>query len=193
MQQLIYQVRYALPLWLIGLLSDWWPDNRVTIRLRGGMCRPFFKRCGKRFTCARRVTFLNTPGIEIGENVYVATGAWIDGIGGVTIGDEVKISPYVVIASSSHCFRNGSVAQGGALAAPISVGRGSWIASHAILVGGTRIGNGCLVAGNAVVTRDVPDHMMVGGVPASIVGPVPERVPTHFARFTETAETTEGG
>jgi len=183
MRQLLYQLRYALPIWLVGFLTDWWPDNRITIRLRGAMYRPFLGRCGKRFTCARRVTFLHPHGLTIGANVYFATGGWIEGLGGVTIGDDVMFSPYVVITSSAHCFLNGSVAEGGSRTAPVSVGRGSWVASHAVLAAGARVGEGCLIGANAVVTREVPDHMMAGGVPAKVIGPVPERPPTHFSRF----------
>jgi acetyltransferase-like isoleucine patch superfamily enzyme len=181
--QLHYQLRYALPLWFVGVLTDWWPDNRITIRLRGALFRPFFKRCGRHFTLARRVTFLNMHGIEIGDTVYMATGAWIDGIGGVRIGDEVKISPYVVIASSSHCFKDGSVAKGGARSAPITIGSGTWLSSHVVVAAGAHVGCGCLIAGNAVVSRDIPDHSMAGGIPAKVLGPTPVREPTLFTRF----------
>jgi acetyltransferase-like isoleucine patch superfamily enzyme len=52
----------------------------------------------------------------------------------------------------------------------IHVGRGSWIASGAIVIGGVRIGEHAVVAAGAVVTKDVPDHAIVGGVPARIIG-----------------------
>ncbi|MFH0983851.1 MAG: acyltransferase [Planctomycetota bacterium] len=181
MHQLRYQLRYALPLWFVGLLTDWWPDNRVSIRIRGALCRPFFKRCGRHFTLARRVTFLNLNGIEIEDNVYIATGAWIDGMGGVRIGSHVKLSPYVVLASSSHVFQNGAV--NGSRAAPIVVGEGSWLSSHVIVAAGVTIGRGCLIAGNAAVVKSIPDHMMAGGVPAKVLGPVTENSPTVVSRF----------
>ncbi len=183
MRELLYQLRYALPVWFVGLLTDWWPDNRVTIRLRGMLFRPFFGRCGRRLTLARRITFLNVHGIAIGNHVYIATGAWIDGIGGVTIGDGVKISPYVVMASSSHCFKDGSVAGSGSRTAPISVGPGTWLSSHVVVAAGVTIGAGCLIAGNAAVSRDIPDGVMAGGIPARVLGPTPEREPNIFARF----------
>lgn len=183
MGELTYQLRYALPLWLFGLLTDWWPDNRITIRIRGALCSPFFKTCGQGLTLARRVTFLNIHGIEIGDDVYIATGAWIDGIGGVKIGDGVQISPYVVITSSTHCFKDGSVASGGSRRGPVAIGKGSWIASHVVIAAGTTIGQGCLIAGNAAVAGDVPDHMMAGGVPAKAIGPVPELPADVFHRF----------
>jgi acetyltransferase-like isoleucine patch superfamily enzyme len=182
MCELRYYFRYVFPLWALGVLTNWWFDNRITIRIRGALYRPLFKRCGRRFTLACRVTFLNVHNIEIGDNVYIATGTWIDGLGGVQIGDEVKISPYVVLASTSHCFRDGSVARGGSRTAPIVIGRGTWLAAHVVVSAGTRIGDGCLVAGNAAVVKDIPDGMMAGGVPARVLGPTPDTPGTVFAR-----------
>lgn len=186
MNQFWYQLRYALPIWLVGLLTDWWPDNRITIRMRGTLFRPFFKRCGRRFTLARRVTFLNVHGIEIGDNVYIATGAWIDGMGGVVVGNEVSISPYVVIASSTHCFRNGTCFRTGSWRATVHIGPGTWLSSHVVVAAGVTIGAGCLIAGNAAVSRDIPDGVMAGGIPARVLGPTPEREPNVFARFRQT-------
>jgi acetyltransferase-like isoleucine patch superfamily enzyme len=52
----------------------------------------------------------------------------------------------------------------------ITVGRGTWIASGAIVLGGVRIGENAIVAAGAIVTRDVPDFQIVGGVPAKSIG-----------------------
>lgn len=54
---------------------------------------------------------------------------------------------------------------------PIKIGRGSWLAAHAVVRAGVTIGSGVLVAGNAAVTKDVPDNVMVGGVSAKVIGP----------------------
>lgn len=156
----------------VGLLTNWWPDNRITIKIRGSMLRPFFGKCGRNFTVSRNVTFASPHKIEIGDNVYIATGAWLNGLGGLIIEDEVEISPYVVIDTCVHTFRDNSVRFGGSVIAPVRIGRGSWLASHALVRAGVTIGSGVLVAGNAAVAKDVPDNMMVGGVPAKIIGPV---------------------
>ena len=123
-KHLLFQIRYALPLWFVQLLTNWLPENRITIRIRGYLIRPFLGKCGKNLQIARNVTFLNSSGITIGDSVYIATGCWIDGIGGLTIEDEVKLSPYVVIATSSHCFKNDSVKLGGACRRPVKIGKG---------------------------------------------------------------------
>ncbi len=192
MSQFWYQLRYALPVWLVGLLTDWWPDNRYTIRVRAELLRPFLRRCGRKVRIGRRVTFLNVHRIEIGDHVGIATGAWIDGLGGVTIGSEVRISPYVVLASTTHCFCRDTSHAIGSWCGPIAIGHGAWLSSHAVVAAGVTIGAGCLIAGNAAVARDIPDGMMAGGVPARVLGPTPQREPNVFSRFDRRNEPSPG-
>jgi acetyltransferase-like isoleucine patch superfamily enzyme len=170
MHEIQYQIRYALPLWLISILSCWWPDNRITIRARGVLISLVLPDCGKNLTLGRDVTLLAADRLSVGDHVYLAKGTWINAIGGVKLGDEVVTSPYVIIASSNHGFRDGSVRFGGAHPAKISVGKGSWIGSHAVVTAGVAIGSGNLIGANAVVTKSTEDNAFVGGIPARIIG-----------------------
>jgi acetyltransferase-like isoleucine patch superfamily enzyme len=52
---------------------------------------------------------------------------------------------------------------------PITIGNGSWIGASATVLAGVSIGSGAVVAAGAVVTEDVPDDVVVAGVPARIV------------------------
>lgn len=182
LKEIAYQCRYAIPLWFVQFLTNWLPENRVTIRIRGGLVALFLGKCGKNLQLARNVTFLNVSGIEIGNDVYIATGCWIDGMGGLVIEDEVKISPFVVITTTSHCFKGNSVRFGGSHRTPARIGRGSWIASHVVISGAT-IGSGTIVGANAVVSRDLPDNVFAGGVPAKVIGPRIDKEPNLFSRF----------
>lgn len=49
------------------------------------------------------------------------------------------------------------------------IGNDVWIGSHALILGGIKIGNGAVIAAGAVVTKDVPPYAIVGGVPAKIL------------------------
>jgi acetyltransferase-like isoleucine patch superfamily enzyme len=182
-RQVLNQFRYKLPLWLAQCLTHWLPENRWTIRLRGMLVSPFLGHCGKNLTMARAVTFLTPSQIRIGDNVYIATGCWIEGIGGLVIDDEVLLSPYVVITTSSHCFKNNSARFGGALIAPVRIGRGSWLASHVTVAAGCSVGAGCIIGANAVVSKDVPDNVFAGGVPARVIGPRVDKEPMIFSRM----------
>ena len=165
-RELRLQFRYALPVWAAMLLTSWMPDNRISVRLRGMLLSPFFRKCGRNLTVGRDVTLLNTHQLEVGDHCYFAKGTWVNAMGGVELESEVITSPYVVIASSNHGFRDGSVRFGGAHVARITIGRGSWIASHAVITAGVSIGPGSLVGANAVVVNDVPANSVMGGVPA---------------------------
>ena len=65
---------------------------------------------------------------------------------------------------SSYPFKNRTPQKGG-----ITIGNDVWIGMNVIILNGVTIGNGVTVAAGAVVTTDVPDYCVVGGVPAKII------------------------
>jgi maltose O-acetyltransferase len=56
-----------------------------------------------------------------------------------------------------------------AKAAPVRIGNDVWIGGNVTILPGVTIGNNVVVAAGAVVTKDVPDNSLVGGVPARII------------------------
>ena len=168
-EEVKYQLRYALPLCLVCLLTNWWSDNAITIRIRGILFSWFLGKCGKNFTVGRDVTILDGDRLTVGDNVYFAKGSWLNATGGLEIEDEVMLGPYVVVATSKHSFKNGSVRFGGYRCMPVRIGRGSWLGAHVVVSGGVNIGRGNLIGANAVVTKDTPDNVLVGGVPAKVI------------------------
>lgn len=158
-----------LPLGFIGILTNWMPDGPISCCLRGWLSKPFFKKCGKNFQYGTHVHFVWPHAIEIGDNVYLAAGCWIIGGAGVTIEEEVIFGPYAIIAAGTHKFKHGSARFGGAKRSPVKIGRGSWVAAHAVITPGVTIGAGNLIAANAVVTKDTPDNVVAGGVPAKVI------------------------
>ncbi len=165
----LYQIRYGLPVWLILLSFSWFPDIGIATRIRGIIVSLFLPGRPKKFRIGRDVTLLSINRLYIGSNVYIAKGCWINAIGGVNIGNEVVLSPYVVIASSNHGFKFDSVQKGGAHLSPIVINIGSWIASHAVISAGVVVGKGNIVGANSVVTKNTPDNVLVAGVPAKII------------------------
>lgn len=169
-QELAYQFRYGIPVWIVTLLTSWLPDVGPAIRLRGFLVSLFLPGRPRYFALGRDVTLLSLSRLRIGSNVYIAKGCWLNAIGGITFDDEVVLGPYVVMSSTNHGFDEGSVQRGGAHPAPISVGWGSWIATHAVVTAGTSVGSGVVVAANSVVTKDTGNNEIVAGIPAVRIG-----------------------
>lgn len=169
--ELRYLVRYGIPVWLGLLLTNWLPDIGPIIKLRGFVVSVFLPGRPRGLTLGRDLTLLSIHKLRIGSRVYIAKGVWINAIGGLMIEDEVIIAPYAVIATSNHGFSEGSAARGGGHPAPVILGRGSWLAAHAVVTAGVRIGRGNILGANSVATCDTPDDVIIGGVPARVLGP----------------------
>ena len=153
----------------IMLATGWLPDLRPVLRLRGILLRPSFKRCGENLQVSRRVTINFTNHLEIGRDVCLATGCWLNAQGGISLEDGVQIGPYAVLASGNHAQIGGSYRFGPSVLAPIRISRGAWIAAHATVTKGVNVGPGAVLAANSVAKRDIPPFAIAGGVPARVI------------------------
>jgi len=114
---------------------------------------------------------LPQSGIRIGEDCLISEYTVIRGQGGVTIGNRVYTSPCVQIVAVNHVFDDPTrpFVDQGITAEGITIEDDVWIGSGAIICDGVRVGKGAVVSAGAVVTRDVPPHTVVAGVPARVV------------------------
>ncbi len=110
-------------------------------------------------------------GIKIGKNSLVGEYSVIRGQGGVTIGDRVYTSPFTQIIAVNHVFDDPKrpFVEQGITAEGIVIEDDVWLGAGAVITDGVRVGRGAVVAAGAVVTKDVPPHTVVGGVPARIL------------------------
>lgn len=169
MEGLVRIIKYC---WFIFVMkaTGFLPDFKAVMRLRGLLVRPCFLYCGKCFEIASNAMIIYTSRVSIGDDVYIAYGSWVQGVGGVTIDSEVMLAPYVVLASSNHTKINGSYRFGEGVHDPIHIKKGAWIGAHSTVTAGITVGAGAVCAAGSVVTKDVPDHSTVGGVPAKVIG-----------------------
>ncbi len=110
--------------------------------------------------------------IKVGKNVFINSGCCFQDQGGIEIGDNVLIGQQVVIATLNHDLNPQKRAN--MLPAPVKIGNGVWIGAHATILSGVTIGDGAVIAAGAVVTKDVPENTVVGGVPAKIIKTIKE-------------------
>ena len=110
--------------------------------------------------------------LDIGKGSSLNTYTRVEAGSHVTIGNYVLIGPNVYISDRSHAYEKPQIPimqQGYAVKGPLSIGDNTWIGIHACIIGNVRIGKGCVIGANAVVTKDVPDHCVVAGNPGRIV------------------------
>lgn len=116
-------------------------------------------------------TFWFPNRITIGRRVGINEWVFIDGYGGVEIGNNVAIAHGVSIMSEDHGIEDHDVPirDQRKKAAPIKIHDDAWLGMGAKILRGVTIGRGAVVAAGAVVTKDVPDFAIVGGVPAKLI------------------------
>ena len=154
---------------LVNFLLAWLPPSRCFA------ARTFLLRCCK---------------VDLGQDAKVCGRGWIYGRGFLSIGVGTWLSPQVVfythpeapirIGSScdigpgvqfvtgSHEIGSANRRAGPGFARAISIGRGTWIGAGSTILGGVNVGEGCIVAAGAVVTRDIPSHSLAAGIPAAV-------------------------
>jgi maltose O-acetyltransferase len=111
--------------------------------------------------------FFEPDGIKIGEDSVIGDHAFLDGRAPLTIGSHTDVASSVMIYNSEHDLEKDDFS---ARSEPVEIGDYVFIGPRAIILPGVKIGKGAVVAAGAVVTKDVPDFTIVGGVPAKEIG-----------------------
>lgn len=168
-QRLKTYLRYDFPLHFVLWFTGFLPDNVIFLRLRGWLAKYFFGYCGKDLRLGRGIVIHNPINIHLGNHVFFAYGCMLMATDVIRVEDEVMFGPYVVAISGNHSRQHGSFRYGKPQLAPIWIKHGVWVGSHAVITAGVTIGEGSLIGAGAVVTRDIPDHVMAGGVPARVI------------------------
>lgn len=114
---------------------------------------PFYADCG-----------LN---ITIGTNVFINACCNFQDQGGIHIGDGSLIGHKVVLATLNHGFAPED--RGTLYPSPIVIGRNVWVGASATILPGVTIGDNAIIAAGAVVTKDVAENTIIGGVPARVI------------------------
>lgn len=108
----------------------------------------------------------NGKNIEVGSEFLANYNVTILDIAKVVCGDNVWIGPNTLITTINHPLNPAGRRQHLGIAKPIRIGNDVWIGGNVTILPGITIGNNCVIAAGAVVTKNVPDNTLVGGVPA---------------------------
>ncbi len=156
---------------LIRLLSL--KIRNIKTRVRGEYWRIFLKSMGHNVTIADGFMARNVKNIKLGSNIFFNHNVELDAEWGeITIGNHVMTGPNVLLTTAQHNFQKLNVPmilQGVKEHTHIHVGNDVWLGANVTILHNIKIGNGAIVGAGAVVTKDVPDYAIVGGVPARII------------------------
>lgn len=110
-------------------------------------------------------------GFRLGNYSSIANDCFIGAAGGVKIGDYVAIGQNVRFHSENHAFDNPDkmICQQGTTHKGIRIGNDCWVGAGAVFLDGSEIGDGSVVAANAVVTKKFPPYSIIVGVPAKVI------------------------
>lgn len=171
-----------------GLEYDFWDEGVNARKLRA------IELCGKLNAIPStdedaREALIRELFAEVGENVSIGPGFNCDyglhirvgksfltnynvtilDIMPVTIGDYIMIGPNTMISTVNHPISPMGRRKHLGVGKPVTIGNDVWIGGNVTILPGAHIGNNVIVAAGAVVTKDVPDNCIVGGVPAKII------------------------
>lgn len=151
---------------LTRLLNDT-RDNEET--QRESLLRRLFGSVGTR-------PVLQTPfycdygyNIHVGNRIEVNFGCVFLDVCEIRFGDDCLVGPGVHIYTATHPVSVGDRKRGIEFGMPVRIGNTVWLGGRAVVLPGVTIGDGAIVGACAVVTRDVPDNVIVAGTPAKIL------------------------
>ena len=111
----------------------------------------------------------NGKNIHVGDSFLANYNVTILDIGPVHIGDNVMIGPSTLITTVNHPLSPAGRRKHLGIMKPVTIGNDVWIGGNVTILPGVTIGNNVVIAAGAVVTHDVPDNVVVGGVPARVI------------------------
>ncbi|WP_228407529.1 2,3,4,5-tetrahydropyridine-2,6-dicarboxylate N-acetyltransferase [Pseudolactococcus insecticola] len=119
--------------------------------------------------------------VEIGDNAVIMMGAVINI--GAEIGAGTMIDMGAVLGGRAIVGTNSHIGAGAVLAGvvepasaePVRVGNDVLVGANAVIIEGVQVGNGSVVAAGAIVTADVPENVVVAGVPARIIKKIDDK------------------
>jgi len=150
---------------LVRLLALWYRDYVQAIRR--------LEHVGPGTVIRPTASFANPQNVSIGSNSHINRYCcvWAGRRSRITIGDNGLMGPKALIISNNHGTSSViPMREQEHVEADVKIGNDVFVGAHAVILPGVTIGDGAIVAAGAVVTQDVPPGVIVGGVPAKIIG-----------------------
>lgn len=139
--------------------------------MRAIFWKVFIKKMGKKVYIMHSCIISSPSGIEIGNHVCINHHSTISGGGSLRIGNFVMVGQNSSILSRGHAFNDHAkpMMYQGQVPGPIEIEDDVWLAANVVVLPNVKIGRGAIIGANAVVTKDVPEFAIMGGVPAKLI------------------------
>ncbi|WP_338208977.1 sugar O-acetyltransferase [Lactiplantibacillus paraxiangfangensis] len=156
-------------------------NTTTDVATRQAAITDLFHQVGQRVTLNGHFEAIYGDHISLGDDVFINGNCFFQDSNRITLGDRVIIAPDTKFYCGEHSLdatkRFGTRPDGSryliTYTEPITVGNDVWIGGNVTVIGGVHIGNNVIIAAGAVVTRDVSDNCVAGGVPAKVIKPLP--------------------
>ncbi|MFC7323049.1 sugar O-acetyltransferase [Halorubrum rutilum] len=136
---------------------------------RGRLLRELFDAVGEDPTVQPPVRCDYGYNVAVGDGFFANYGCVLLDSNPIEFGDRCLLGPGVHVYTPTHPIDPEERATGRERAEPVTVGDDVWIGGRAVLNPGVTVGDGAVIASGAVVTRDVPARVVVGGNPARVI------------------------
>lgn len=145
------------------------PNCKAAQKFRAFTGRLMFASIGSELNLEKHINAAYT--LTVGNNSGLGENAYIQGE--THIGDNVMMAKNVRIFTRNHNFSRMDIPmnkQGTQKEKSVIIGNDVWIGDSAMLLPGTKIGNGVIIGGGSVVRGIIPDYAIVVGNPAEVIG-----------------------
>lgn len=172
--RIVMNQRDARPRWYVRLSAPLYQHrgrgSKIYRSVR--MDTPPYRRfwLGRRSVIESYCCINNAMGdVTIGDHTRIGIHCTV--IGPVCIGNHVNLAQGITVTALNHNYQDVTqrIDEQGVSTSPVVISDDVWIGANAVILPGVTIGRHAVVAAGAVVTKDVPDYCVVGGVPARVV------------------------
>jgi maltose O-acetyltransferase len=116
------------------------------------------------------IVWLNGERIELGDGVGFNYGCYVNGYGGLRIGDQTIVGPYVMIHTANHeIAAERPIIEQDWAQRPVEIGGDCWIGMGVCILPGAHLGNGCVVGAGSVVSGELDPGSIAVGNPARVI------------------------
>lgn len=148
-------------------------DDNCALDARGTQGQGRFSIGNETLIARDTIIVVKQGHLRIGDNCSIGSQTTLSAVSGIEIGDHAIIAGQCYFGGGRYRTRLGDgpmVTQGLQTKGPVILGDDVWVGAGARILDGVRIGDGAIIGAGAVVTRDVPDHAIAAGCPATIIG-----------------------